>query len=134
MSALAIVIRVLTDDDSVSAPAYPIVAPAGSTLPNIVVSMIHEDQDVVLAGQREGYEAGVSIACHDATAGAADRLGEAVKSALGSIIEQTINDSTSTAFAVATIWKDGTDLTDYADDLSVFRRVIDFAVRWRPAP
>jgi hypothetical protein len=131
MSALAVVIHLLGADQTIGAEAYPVVIPERAALPCIVVNLIAEDQNVVLNGSQNSYASRVSVACHAGTATAANALGEAVKSCLGGVINAAVDIGESPALEIgATILKAGTDLTDYSDDRTVFRRILDFNVRW----
>lgn len=137
MSATAIAVRLLLANDdlntAVSSRVYPVVAPQSKALPYVVVSLVYESQDVVLEGQRDGYSSRVSVHCIAEKPEAADRLGELVKRALSSVIHQTVADGASQPMAVATVLKDGTDLLDFNDDRTVFRRLLDYSIRWIPA-
>lgn len=138
MSATAIAVRLLLADEdlnsAVAGRVYPVVAPQTKTLPYLVVSLVYESQDVVLDGQRDGYSSRVSVHCVADKPEAADRLGELVKRALSCVIHQTVNDGASQPMAVATVLKNGTDLLDFNDDRTVFRRLLDYDFRWTPAP
>lgn len=137
MSATAIAVRLLLADEDLAAAVsnrvYPVVAPQEKALPYIVVSLAYEDQDVVLEGQRDGYSSRVSIHCVADEAPAADRLGEAAKRALTSITHQTVTDANDTPFAIASVLKQGTDLIDFNEARTVFRRLMDYSIRWIPA-
>lgn len=136
MSATAIAVRLLLADEDLAAAVsnrvYPVVAPQEKSFPYIVAGLAYEDQDVVLEGQRDGYSSRIAIHCVAADAPAADRLGEAVKQALASIINQTVTDADGAPFAVATALKQGTDLIDFNEARTVFRRLIDYSIRWVP--
>ncbi len=138
MSATAIAVRLLLADEdlnlAVSGRVYPVTAPQAKTLPYVVASLVYEAQDRVLQGQRDGYSSRVSVHCVADKPEAADRLGELVKQALSCVIHQTVSDGASQPMAVATVLKDGTDLLDFNDDRTVFRRLLDYSIRWTPAP
>ncbi len=130
MSALSIVITSLIGSsavtDVVGTAVYPIAAPQGFAIPYVLVSLIGENEDQLINGASGYYESRVLVSCVCKDPTSANALGEAVKAALGDITKQTIGSATS-----VDVMKDGADFTDHSDDRSVFRRVLDFTVRWR---
>lgn len=136
MSATLIALKLLLSDDTVSDLVsdriYPVTAPQGASLPYIVVSMAFEDQDIHLDGARDGFDSRISVACHADSVAAADALGEAVKARMGYVINEAIlnDESPAEEIARATSWKEGTDLLDYNDARTIFRRLMDFNLRW----
>lgn len=137
MSALRITIAALLAAPGVSAAVgarvYPFIAPQGSAWPHIIVGLVSEDDEQMLSGAGLFFDARVEVACIATSATAADALGEAVKVALQDVTNQAFDDGELPPgfSAVATILKDGADVSDYSDDLTVFRRIMDFRVRWQ---
>lgn len=135
MNAVTLVVRRLLADAGVAAlvdtEVFPVLAPQGFAAPHIVVSLVHEDADVVLEGHRNGFFSRVSVQCKAADVSAAIDIGEAVKSALAIVNEPVYSGATPPVeIGTITCWKEGTDITDYGDDRSVFRRLLDYRVRW----
>jgi hypothetical protein len=139
MSALTTAIALLVEDEAVAGLVadriYPVVAMQGAPRPHLVVTLLSEEDAQMLDGAGGYPESRVSVECIADTATAADALGEAVKGALEDVTNQVVGeiDSSPSLAVVATVYKAGADITDAADDRSVFRRVLDFMVRWRNA-
>ena len=135
MSATAIVIRLLLEDSAVTAEPFPVVIPQTASLPCIVVNLVSEQQDHVIEGAQPVFDSRVSVACHGATPDEANDLGEAVKRCLEGVISWEVEngDSPPGIWGTATIWKAGSDMTDFNEQRTVFRRVIDWRVRWQRA-
>jgi hypothetical protein len=137
MSATRIAILALLGDplleSLVDTRIYAVSAPQGATFPYLVVSLVSELDEQMLAGAGVYPEARVSIACVAKSAAEADAIGEAVKLAIQDTTNAPITDGESPPgfSATATIMKEATDFQDHSDDRSVFRRVMDFSVRWR---
>ena len=136
MSATAILYRLLTDDPTVTAPVYPIVIPQDAKLPCLVVTLVHEDQQIVIERAQNGFRSRVSVACHGADPDATNDLGEAVKRSLETVIHRQIMTDASPpqVQTVATVMKAGSDMFDYDDSRTVFRRTIDFHLNWWRLP
>jgi hypothetical protein len=128
MSALTIIVRLLKAE--LATPVHALAVPQTATLPCVVVNVIHEDQDFVLEGANPAFLARLSIACHGADAASMDALGEHVKTTLEAVINRTLVDSLGHAWAGAKCWKEGTDVSDFSDDRTVFRRIMDWRIRW----
>lgn len=128
MSALSIAMRLLKAELTV--PVYPLVVPQTAALPCVVVTVVHEAQDFVLEGANPAFLARLSIACHAADAVGMDALGEQVKNALETVINRALGDASGLPADGATCWKEGTDVTDFSDDRTVFRRIMDWRMRW----
>lgn len=128
MSAISLTIKALLANAGVtgatSTRVYPLSLPLKTTLPAIAVAMSAEDEPYTLSGAGQYPESIVQVHCIAATAGAAIGLGEAVKDALQDL-------HYTTGGADAWFAKEPVDFTDFADDQSSFRRVLNFAVRWR---
>lgn len=125
-NGLFITIQALLADAPVTAVVgdrvHPIEAPQGDTLPNIVVHLIAEPTDPLLCEDAPVSRVQVDSRAGDATT--AVTLGETVKTALGTIINQTI------AGKRATIQKEGSDGTGKNDKADTFVRHTDFNVHW----
>lgn len=130
MSALRIAREVLTS--AVTAPVYMVVAPQTADLPFIVLTLIHESQDIVLDGANPGFFSRITVACHGSTPAAAEVIAEEVKGILEATVNLMLTDGSSppVQWAGATFFKEGTDLHDYSDDRTVFRRIMDWRLRW----
>lgn len=136
MNALTIFRQLLAENsgvtDLVDTRIYVAMRKQNDPLPALVIRSVYEDQDIVLAGARQGFENRMSVECIAASAGAAQDLGEAVKAALESVIHHSIlsDESPPTVEAKATCWKEGTDILDFTEEPEIFRRIIDFRMRW----
>jgi len=130
MSALAITREILAAP--VSAPVYIVVAPQTVTMPFIVLSLVHEAQDHVLEGANPAFFSRVSVACHGNSPAEAEILAEEAKAALEVVINRQVmaGGSPPSPRAGATMWKEGTDVFDYDDAHTVFRRIMDWRLRW----
>jgi len=137
MSALEITITALKAAPAVAAivgdgespEAFRIHAfevPQAFARPCLVASLLSESEDQMVGGAGGYFESRVQVQClADDPAGAND-LGEVVKAALSDITKQAIAGATS-----VDIWKAGADYTDVSADRAVYRRILDFYVRWR---
>jgi hypothetical protein len=105
----------------------PFPLPEGETLPAIAVAMSAEDDQYTLSGASQYPETSVQIHCIALTASAAIELGERVKEALRDLLF-TNADSPPVR---ASFQKEPLDFSDFADDLSTYRRVMSFTIRWR---
>lgn len=128
MSAVSIAVQALLAANGVKALVKdrinPNVAPQGTDLPDIVVTLISDHDDVLLAGAAQFPDARVSIACRGTSFKSADAVGDAVVAALRDL-------RGTFAGKAATFFKEGTDVTDYSDDFSTHRRIIDYRIRYR---
>lgn len=128
MSAISLTIKALLAQSSVtsrtSTRVYPLPLPHSTMLPAIAVAMSAEDENYLLQGASQYPLATVQIHCIATKAKDAIDLGEAVKVALRDLLYTS--GSTKASFQ-----KEGPDFTDFADDLSTHRRVMNFTVRWR---
>lgn len=116
--------------DVVSTRVRPFPLPQGESLPAIAVAMSSESDEYTLHGASQYPEATVQIHCIAAGntgASTSVELGERVKEALRDLL-YTSSDSPPVK---ASFQKDPIDFTDFADDLSTYRRVMSFTVRWR---
>lgn len=129
MSAVFLTIRGLLANGTVNAVVSDRVQPhpikQGTGLPAIAVAMSSEEEELLLSGSSRYPQATVQVHCIATTATSAISLGEKVKGALRDLY---FSDSPPIG---ASFTKDAVDFTDYADDLSTFRRVMSFSVRWR---
>lgn len=97
---------------------------AGTARPAIAVSLVDETDGYHLDGAVEYPQSRVSFHCIAESATAADALAEALKADL-------LNYRGTLLSCEVTVFKAGSDYSDYADDLSTFRRVSDYVIRWR---
>lgn len=130
MSAVNIIIQALLSKPAVTAIVSDRVTmrplPTASALPAITVYLVSDVEGYTLAGATGYPESRVTVECLAKTGPAADILGEAVRGALKDF-RGTI------AGKNATIFKEGTDAADNEENQPVYRRHIDFIVRWRDA-
>lgn len=135
MSATRILLGLLTDALADEAEAYPLVAPQNALLPFITVTQVHEGQQMLIDGATDMFQSRLSIACHARSAAGADGLAESVKAALDYVANrEVVTGSPAAPVGRVTVWKEGTDVSDYSDDRSVFRRTLDFRLRWERNP
>ncbi len=136
MSATELTMRLLRADIGVvgycSDRVYPGRSPQGGEIPNIVVSLISEEQETILAGHQDAYVSRVSIACHGQYYNIADAIGEQVKEAMALAIHKPVFNDESPAEEIATVtaWKATTDLVDHDEERTIFRRIMDYRIRW----
>lgn len=131
MNALQIVTRSLQAEGYTT---YVIAADQGSDPANpfIVVSLVSERSNSRLDDAAGQYEALVSIACHAASPAALIDFSEEVKAdleriTLGAYDDGKVPPTNAVGFS---FHKADADVTDYADDLSIYRRIMDFRVLW----
>lgn len=99
--------------------------PQSETYPAIAVHLVSEPDEYLLQGAAQYFESRVSIECGGTTFGSVDTLGEAVKTALSDIHLGAYAGKT------ATFYKEATDATDYSDETEIYRRILDYQIRWR---
>lgn len=139
MSALSLTIQTLLAGSGITALAgqriYPVYAPQNAGYPNVVVHLIHSDEEVLLQGATQWPNARVSIECRgagDTPLPDADRLAEAVVNWL-----RDKHLYTGVSGYEATFLKEGSDETDASDENdaggnpSVVRRILDYYVQYR---
>lgn len=131
VSALAIVTTALKNAPAVTnittaAKIYPGEVPKAIAAPFLTVNLVGEPDGQLLEGAAGYPESRVQVECIGPDMDTANALGEAVKTALQSIVKQTIATRTD-----VDIRKDGVDFTEPATDQSYSRRLIGFYVRWR---
>lgn len=131
MSAIGIVVTKLKTTAGVtalvpSARIYPVIFPQGVTAPAIVVNIVGGRDEQMLTGAGKFYEHRVSVECLAVDGSTAVAIGDAVMAALQDVVKATIAGHAGTDVAFA-----DTDVTDYADDRSLARRILHFRVRWR---
>lgn len=135
MTALTILVRLLTENAGVTATVgdrvFALMRPQESALPALVVQSIYEEQDSVIAGHRSGYTNRVSVECLAESIATADTLAEAVKAALEVVYLSLVTGSPPEVEAVVQhVVKLGTDVFDFTDEPAVYRRTMDFEMRW----
>lgn len=138
MSARGIVITKLVQTPAIIAllggnKIWPDHAPQGTTAPYILVHKPAQTTRQLLEGPSCLVQSRVSLECIAASAAAADALGDALYAALGSVTNELIESAGSPTeiSRTATIMSANLDTTDYSDDRTVHRRIIDFYVDWR---
>jgi hypothetical protein len=131
MNALQIVTRSL---QAAGYQTYAIAAEQGADpgTPFIVVSLVSERSNSRLEDAAGQYEALVSIACHAAGPAALIDFSEEVKAdleriTLGAYDDGNVPPTNAVGFS---FHKAEADVTDFSDNLSIFRRVMDFRVLW----
>lgn len=130
-----LVVEALLQDDPVAdivgSAIFPLVIPQGQALPALTVSRVAEEEDITINGSGGRFESRVTVACHATDYRTADELGEAVKSCLTALVHAELEaGAPPVAIGIVTAWKASGDISDYSPDLSVFRRSIDFYLRW----
>ncbi len=136
MTATTILIRLLVENSTVASIAgdriFGVQRPQNSALPAIVVTPVYEDQDVALDGHREAYTSRMEVQCVGSSVVAADVLAEAVKGALAVANTELLNDDSPPAVEalVQYVIKNGAEVFDYTETPAVFRRLMDFNLRW----
>jgi hypothetical protein len=125
MNALKVLQVILSAQD---VPVYPVAIPQTARLPCVVTSMVSERANTRLDDAFGQYEAICRVSCHGATPGAAVDLGEAIKT----LLMQTTQASIDGGNVLSCCFKGTVDFTDYDDDRTVFRRVMDFRIQWWP--
>jgi hypothetical protein len=128
--AVALTIQQLLDDAGVQAALGDridaSVAPEDATFPYAVVYLVGQAEDLLVNASSSWPESRVSVQICTRSAGSALSIGETVIAAL----RDKINVAPVTGYE-ATFRKGGSDVTDYSDDRTVHRRIIDFYIRWR---
>ena len=141
MSAITLTIRQLLATPAIVAEVgqnvFPVKIPQGTSPPYIVVALVGEDETLRHLGGAGGeFGARVSVACMAGDATSADYIAENVKLAIGDLLNVEVFDpGTSPPERLGIIVqtdKAGAEVFDWSEDGSVFRRMSDFNVRWRP--
>lgn len=140
-SALRLVRHLLLADADVMAEAnavYPLKAPQAPqsvALPFLIIDLVSEDEWLRnLNGAAGQYEARVSVACHASSADGADTMAEVVKAAIGDLLNHEVTDGESPPARLGNVdtWMAGASAFDWSEKGDVFRRIVDFGVRWKP--
>lgn len=100
----------------------------------IIISHVYEGQEYLLSGAVEWYETRVSVAIHADNAIACNKQAEAVNACLAYVAHQRVEDDESPpgGWKDVCIYKAGVDVLDYDDARTIYRRIIDYTVRWKP--
>lgn len=106
---------------------YPVLAPQNALFPNIVITLISDNDDQMLSGAAKLPESRVSVISRGTDATEMMDVADAVKLALRDIIHQSIG----TISTDVCIWKSGTDATTVFDDPPCYEQTTDYMVRWR---
>lgn len=101
--------------------------------PFIVLYHTFELQDYFLPSAVEHYETRVSVEIVTENAIECDRQAEAVKACLSYVAHRDVANGYSPGWVDVCCFKAGGDVYDYNDEREVYRRVIDYRVRWKPA-
>lgn len=139
MSPLQIITELLLQDtavtDIVASKIRSFKAEQNLAPPYIIVNLAGGGDEQMLTGMGKYPDKRVSIACISADDVEADDLGNAVIAALGDVVKRTVySERGSPSVLVARdvdVIESDSDFTDWSDDQSTVRRVIDFNVRWR---
>jgi hypothetical protein len=138
MSALAIAvtrISTITPITSIigAGAVHAMQAPQEAPIPYLVLHLIDEPDEQMLAGRGGYYDSRIQIDCIGRTASEANKLGELLKVNFP-CVKQTVAINNESPPDVATdvdISKESSDFSDSADDRSSFRRACDYKIRWR---
>lgn len=129
--SLMIVSALLNADTAVKAIVtnrnYPLELPERAAPPCNLLMLVGGRDDQLLSGAARYYEGRIRIESIAVDQTAAMNLGTAVRTALESIVKQTVAGATD-----VDVWFDNFDTADRADDRSTFRRIQDFGVRYKP--
>lgn len=140
MSALTITVKTLLASPGVTALAgqriYPVLPDPDADYPNVVVHLIHSDEELLVGGASQWPEARISIDCRGRGIFAvkdADLLAEAVIDWLRDRHLYQIDG------CEVTFRKEGSDETDSSEDVAerlnvTARRIVDFYLRFRTLP
>ena len=126
MSAVNIMIQLLLSKATVTAITSTRIEPypLRSNRPGIAVSLVSEVDGYKMDGSIGYPRSRVSVHCIAESATVADSIAEAVKLAIqdhqGTVLTKGV-----------TIFKSGSDYSDFTDDMATFRRVSDYEIRWR---
>lgn len=121
------VAAIVGDGDSPPTLAiYPVAVPKAYSRPCLVVSLTAELDGQMISGAAGYVESRVQVQCLADDPTAANDLGEVAKFALGNIVKQTVG-----GVSHVDIYNAETDFTDISEDRSVYRRVLDFYLRWK---
>jgi hypothetical protein len=102
-------------------------------VPFIVLYHTYESQDVLLVSAVERYETRVSVEIVTDDAIECDRQAEAVKACLSYVAHRDVSNGSDPGWEDVSCFKAGGDVFDYDDERTVYRRVIDYRVQWKPA-
>ncbi len=133
MSAVFLTVQALLANATVtgvtSTRVQPFPLKQGTALPAIAIAMSNEEEEMMLAGSSQYPNATVQVHCVATTASDVIRLGEKVKGALRDLLFYDSNSPSNGG----SFTKDALDFTDFSDDLTTFRRVMGYSLRWRGA-
>ena len=116
---------------------YPLFAPQNAGWPHIVVYLVSEEREAMLAGAESAKWSQARVTVESRVNGGnvpqLNTLGEAVIDALKNRVNYSVSPY------IVTIRKEGTDETDASEAAGqtgtpdVLRRITDFYLNWRPA-
>lgn len=128
MSATRIVERLLRADPKVTDNVGIGMIPQPTEPPFIVITHVYEGQQLHLARAVDHFDTRVSVEIISRNAIECDQQAAAVIACLSSVIHEDVS-RVATDVCIA---KAGSDVLDYNDEREVYRRIIDFSVRWKP--
>ena len=125
--------RLLLADPNVTDNVFHTMARQPVQAPFIVVSHVYEGQTAFVAGAVEHYDTRISVEFITENAVECDQQSAAVKACLGNVIHQDVSNGDDPGWTDVCSLKAGGDILDYDDARTVYRRVIDFNISWKPA-
>lgn len=134
MSATTLMIALLKQGTSITSRTgnriYPGAPPQDAGDGQIIVKLIHQEEERLLPGATQWPVARISLICRAITYALADRIAEAAIDWLRDKTRVTV-----AGFEVD-VWKEGTDITDHSSqsengDPYVHQRTVDFYCRYR---
>ena len=99
--------------------------------PFIILTGISESQHSLINSAVDHFETRVSVEIITRNAIDCDRQAEAVKACLSYVVHQRVGSGT-TSWEDVCCFKTGSDVFDYDDARTVYRRIIDYMVQWKP--
>lgn len=139
MSPLQIITQLLLQNDDVAGLVGGNIrsfqAEQGLEPPYIVLQLAGGGDEQMLTGSAKYPDKRVSVAVIALDGVEADDIGNAVIAALGDVIKQTVTSAEGSPSEVIAqdvdVMESDSDYTDWSEDQTTVRRVIDFNVRWR---
>jgi|GEM_PF-2376559 len=139
MSPLQIITQLLLQNDEVAGLVGGHIrsfqAEQGLAPPYIVLQLAGGGDEQLLIGSAKYPDKRVSVAVISLDGVEADDIGNAVIRALGDVVKQTVTSAEGSPSEVIAhdvdVIESDSDYTDWSEDQTTVRRVIDFNVRWR---
>jgi hypothetical protein len=133
-NSLDIMAEILLSDTGVAAlvggRVYPVLAPQESVLPNIVITQVSDNDQMLLSGAAQLPESRVSVVSRGRNATEMMNVADAVKAALRNIIHETVGGSPPLSTDVC-VYKTAVDITSVFDGPINYEQSVDYMVRWR---